>query len=73
MTFPLQNLEEMKQYIEEKFTSEVYVAKASTTDVFGEQVRWHIEWVPKDSHYEACTGSIWAAPSGYTAAVPFLL
>lgn len=73
-TFPLTNLEEMKAYIEEKFSSEVFEAKATTEDAFGEQVRWHIEWTPKGPAYdEVIRGSIWAAPNGFTSAVPFKL
>lgn len=72
-TFPLKNLEDMKSYIEEKFTSEVFEATATTEDPFGEQVRWHIEWTPKGPAYEACSGSIWASPDGFTSAVPFKL
>jgi hypothetical protein len=70
---PLKNLEEMKSYIEAKFSSEVFEAKATTEDAFGEQVRWTIVWTPKVTGYKVETGSIWAAPNYYTAAVPFKL
>lgn len=69
----LKNLEEMREYIERKFTSEFFEAKATTEDAFGEQVRWTIVWTPKVAQFEECTGTIWAGPDYFTSAVPFKL
>lgn len=68
---PLKNLEEMREYIERKFTSEVFTAKATTEDEFGEQVRWTIHWTPRGNRYAPCEGTIYAAPDYLTSAVPF--
>jgi hypothetical protein len=68
---PLKNLDEMREYIERKFTGEYFVAKASTKDAFGPVVRWHIDWTPTVERFEPCTGSIWCSPDYYTASVPF--
>lgn len=67
------NLEQMREYIERKFTSEFFEAKATTEDEFGEQVRWNIKWTPKVRQFEPCEGVIWAGPDYFTSAVPFKL
>lgn len=68
----LTNLEDMRDYIETKFTSEVFTAKATTSDKFGPQVKWDIQWTPRGNRYEPCEGAIWASPDYLTSSVPFI-
>jgi hypothetical protein len=68
---PLKNLDEMREYIERKFTGEYFEAKATTEDEFGPVVRWDIEWTPKVDRFEPSSGPMWCSPTGYTASVPF--
>lgn len=69
----LENLEDMRDYIETKFSSEFFDARATTTDPFGPQVRWTIHWTPKVPQFQPCEGTIWAGPDYFTSAVPFRL
>lgn len=66
----LKNLDEMREYIERKFGSEVYGCKAETARPFADVVKWDLTWTPKGERGEVITGPVWCGRSGYTAAVP---